>query len=65
MGPLSHLESLRNSEQMIMPALNIDFGPEWEFNVGAGIALTSPTDRVTLKMIMGRKLGGGKKSPPK
>ena len=62
LGPLSNLEPLKSSQQLLVPALNIDFGPEWEFNIGAGIALTVPTDRVTLKMIMGRKLGG-RKSP--
>jgi hypothetical protein len=64
LGPLNNLEPLKMSQQLLVPALNIDFGPEWEFNIGAGIALTDPTDRVTLKMIMGRKLGG-RKSPPK
>ena len=64
LGPLSDLEPLKTSQQLLVPALNIDFGPEWEFNIGAGIALTDPTDRVTFKMIMGRKLGG-RKSPPK
>ncbi len=63
LGTLSHLESLKTAEQMLVPALNIDFGPEWEFNVGAGIALTPATDHVTLKMIVGRKLGGKKASP--
>jgi hypothetical protein len=62
LGPLNKLEPLKTSQQLLVPALNIDFGPQWEFNIGAGIALTSPTDRVTLKMIMGRKLGG-RKSP--
>ena len=62
LGPLSNLESFKTSPQLLVPALNIDFGPEWEFNIGAGIAMTSSTDRVTLKMIMGRKLGG-RKSP--
>ncbi len=64
LGPLSDLEPLKASQQLLVPALNINFGPEWEFNIGAGIALTDPTDRVTVKMIVGRKLGG-RTSPPK
>jgi hypothetical protein len=56
-GPLSHLEAGGQAEHLLMPAVNIDFGPEWEFNLAAGIALTPSTDRVTLKMIFGRRLG--------
>jgi hypothetical protein len=57
LGPINHLESLSQAEHLLVPAVNIDFGPDWEFNLGAGIALTPNTDRVTLKMIFGRRLG--------
>ncbi len=57
-GTLSHSVPFHESEQYLFPAINIDFGPEWEFNLGAGIALTNVTDHVTFKMIMGRRLGG-------
>jgi hypothetical protein len=57
-GPVSALEPFRQTEQELFPAINYDFGPGWEFNLGAGIALTNVTDRVLLKMIVGRRIGG-------
>lgn len=57
-GPVSALEPFRQTEQELFPAINYDFGPDWEFNLGAGIALTNVTDRVLLKMIVGRRIGG-------
>jgi hypothetical protein len=57
-GTLAKSEPFNQTQQYLFPALNIDFGPEWEFNIGTGIPLTSITDRVVLKMIMGRRLGG-------
>lgn len=35
----------------------IEFAPDWEFNLGTGIALTANTDRLALKMIFGRRIG--------
>ena len=60
-GTLAKAEALNTLPQYLFPSLNIDFGPDWEFNVGTGIPLTSVTDRVVLKMIMGRRFGGSKK----
>lgn len=56
-GPVSALEPFKQTEQELFPAINYDFGPDWEFNLGAGIGLTSVTDRVLLKMIVGRRIG--------
>ena len=56
-GPVSALAPFKQTEQELFPAINYDFGPDWEFNLGAGIALTSVTVRVLLKMIVGRRIG--------
>lgn len=56
-GAVSHLQSFERTEQELFPAINLDLGPDWEFNLAAGIALTSVTDRVLLKMIVGRRIG--------
>lgn len=56
-GAVKSLESFGSTEQELFPALNYDFGPDWEFNVGVGIALTSHTDVVGLKMIIGHRFG--------
>ena len=56
-GTLAKSEPFRNTQQYLFPALNIDFGPEWEFNIATGLPLTSITDRVILKMIVGHRFG--------
>jgi hypothetical protein len=58
-GPLNDFDPLAQTEQQLVPAVNLDLGPEWEFNLGLGFGLTSATDRLLLKMILGRRLGGG------
>ncbi len=59
-GTLAKSEPFKNTEQYLYPALNIDFGPEWEFNIATGLPLTSITDRVLLKMIVGHRFGAKK-----
>ena len=56
-GPLKHLQPFTTTEQELFPAINYNFGPDWEFNLGVGMALTSHTDIVGLKMIIGRRVG--------
>lgn len=59
-GSIRHLESFNTTEQELFPAINYDFGPDWEFNLAPGIALTGPTDRLLFKMIVGHRFGGTK-----
>jgi hypothetical protein len=56
-GPLSDLQPFRDGEQQLFPAINIDVGPDWEFNAGAGFGLTDSTDRLLMKVIIGRRFG--------
>jgi hypothetical protein len=57
-GPVDDLAPIDQAEQMLVPAVNIDFGPDWEFNAGFGVTLTSGTDLVAFKTIFGRRVGG-------
>ena len=57
LGPINHFAPIGTTEQELFPAINYDFGPDWEFNFAPGIALTNVTDRVLFKMIMGRRIG--------
>jgi hypothetical protein len=57
-GPLTDFAPLDQTEQQIYPTLDLDLGPDWEFNLGAGIGLTRETDRFLLKLIVGRRVGG-------
>jgi len=59
-GTLAKSEAFKDTEQYLFPALNIDFGPDWEFNIATGLPLTSITDRVAFKMIIGHRFGGKK-----
>jgi hypothetical protein len=63
-GPLSGFDPVSQTEQELFPAVNYDFGPNWEFNLGVGMALTSHTDVVGLKMIIGHRFGIASRKTP-
>jgi hypothetical protein len=56
-GALRALAPLDQSTQQITPAVDLNFGEGWEFNLGVGVGLTPATDRLLVKMIVGRRLG--------
>jgi hypothetical protein len=53
MGPITGFDPLRDQEQQFLPAVDIDFGPHWEFNFGVGIGVTQATDHLLIKAILG------------
>jgi len=55
LGPVGNFNPLRQQEQQILPAIDIDFGPQWEFNFGVGVGITGATDHLLVKMIVGRR----------
>jgi acyl-CoA synthetase (AMP-forming)/AMP-acid ligase II len=52
-GPYRHWSPLREQEQAFLPAIDVDFGKNWEFNFGVGIGVTGVTDHLLIKMIVG------------
>ncbi len=54
-GPLSGFDALRNQQQQFFPAIDVDFGPQWEFNFGVGVGTTRSTDHLIVKCIIGRR----------
>ncbi|HEY6370337.1 MAG TPA: hypothetical protein VIX37_07140 [Candidatus Sulfotelmatobacter sp.] len=54
-GSLAGFDALRNQQQQIFPTLDVDFGPQWEFNFGVGIGASSSTDHLIVKCIVGRR----------
>jgi hypothetical protein len=57
LGPISHIDPPNKQQHLIFPVLDIDLGPRWEFNLGVGAGLTSATDRLIVKVILGYRFG--------
>jgi hypothetical protein len=55
LGPITGFDPFYQQEQQFFPAIDYDFGPNWEFNFGAGFGATRSTDHFMLKMIIGHR----------
>ena len=55
LGPLSGFDPYNQQQHMIIPVVDLDLGPEWEFNFGVGFGLTESTDHLIVKLILGRR----------
>ncbi len=53
LGPVTGFDPLRDQQQQILPAVDIDFGEKWEFNFGVGVGVTGATDHLLIKAILG------------
>ncbi len=60
-GSITGFDPVREQIQAIMPAIDLNLGPDWEFNFAAGVGLTGSTDHLLVKMILGRRFNFGKK----
>jgi hypothetical protein len=54
-GSLSGFDALKDQQQQFFPSIDVDFGPQWEFNFGVGIGATRSTDHLIVKCIIGRR----------
>ena len=63
LGPITGFDPLRDQQQQIVPAIDLNLSPRWEFNFGAGVGVTRGTDHLLVKMILGYRFGG-KSGPP-
>jgi hypothetical protein len=57
LGPITGFDPLRNQEQQIVPCVDLNLSPNWEFNFGAGVGVTQSTDHLLIKMILGYRFG--------
>jgi hypothetical protein len=57
LGPLSGFDPLARQQHQVVPTLDLNLGPAWEFNLGVAFGLTHATDRLLVKMILGRRFG--------
>ena len=55
LGPIGNLDPLREQQQQIFPAIDLNVSPKWEFNFGVGVGMTRNTDHLIVKMIIGRR----------
>jgi hypothetical protein len=60
-GPVTGFDAVRNQQQQIVPALDLNLGPNWEFNAGLGVGVTRSTDHLLFKMIVGRRFDWSRK----
>lgn len=54
-GDITGFDPLRDQQQQFVPAIDYDFGPNWEFNFGVGVGATAGTDHLLVKAILGRR----------
>ncbi|MGI8743541.1 MAG: transporter [Bryobacteraceae bacterium] len=57
LGPVTGFDPFRDQQQQIIPAVDLNLGPNWEFNFGVGVGVTHSTDHLLVKMILGRRFG--------
>ena len=55
LGFVSGFGPWHEQSHQIMPAIDLNVSPEWEINFGVGIGLTSSTDDLLVKLILGRR----------
>jgi len=56
LGPVTNWDPYNQQQHQLFLALNVDFGPAWEFNAGVGNGWTAATDHVIIKTILGRRM---------
>lgn len=58
-GPVTGFDPVRDQQQQFLPAVDLDFGKNWEFNFGVGVGVTSATDHLLIKAILGYRFHNG------
>jgi len=53
LGPISDFDPLREQQQQILPAIDLNLSSKWEINFGLGVGLTPSTDHLVMKLILG------------
>jgi hypothetical protein len=54
-GPITGFDPLHQQQQQFFPSIDLDLGPNWEFNFGVGVGATASTDHLIIKCIVGRR----------
>src|ERR1700744_2261338 len=66
-GPATHFDPVADQQHQLFIAVDADFDPRGEFTGGYGFGLAPSIARSIVRVIRGRRFGGGKKplSPPR
>lgn len=59
-GRITDIASLRDQQQQIFPAIDLNVSPKWELNFGVGVGATAATDHWIVKCIIGRRFDWGR-----
>ena len=60
LGPITGFDPLSEQQQQIIPSVDLNLSPDWEFNFGVGVGATRGTDHLLVKLILGRRLYFGR-----
>jgi hypothetical protein len=52
-GPVKHFDRLSNQHHILLPAIDLNVSPDWEFNFGVGRGLTDTSEHWVVKAIIG------------
>ncbi len=63
-GPVTGFDPLKDQQQQIFPTIDLDLGPQWEFNFGVGVGMTGATDHLIVKLILGRRFSWKREHNP-
>lgn len=62
LGPITGFDPLSDQQQQIIPSIDLNLSPDWEFNAGVGVGMTHGTDHLLVKFIVGRRFNFGHKA---
>ena len=52
-GPVKHFDRLSDQHHILLPAVDLNVSPDWEFNFGVGHGLTDTSEHWIVKGIVG------------
>jgi hypothetical protein len=64
LGPVTGFDPVAQQQHQIVPAVDLNVSPRWELNVGVGFGLTSGTDHLIVKTIVGYRFGAARPASP-
>ncbi len=53
LGTLNHFDPYQSQQQQLFAALDLDWSPDWELNIGYGLGFTRSSDNDIFKIILG------------